>query len=160
MNSGNLKVMKPNPSVPTDNVKVMEDLDCVGKPEIFARLSRQVRPTVKLTIRRVVGRKSPFQMTFSLTNRCNFRCEYCDIPLQRREEMTTAQWKTCIDEFSAGGMGRASVIGGEPLLREDAGEIIRHLKSKGVHTAMNTNGWFVKDRIEDVQGLDLVCVTL
>jgi MoaA/NifB/PqqE/SkfB family radical SAM enzyme len=57
-------------------------------------------------------------------------------------------------------MGRASIIGGEPLLREDAGEIIRHLKQRGVHTAMNTNGWLVPDRIDDVAHLDLVCLTL
>jgi MoaA/NifB/PqqE/SkfB family radical SAM enzyme len=99
-------------------------------------------------------------MTLSLTNRCNFKCDYCDIPLQRRDEIDTAEWCRLIDAFVAGGMGRASLIGGEPLLREDAGAIIRHLRARGVHTAMNTNGWFVEERIDDVAELDLVCVTL
>jgi MoaA/NifB/PqqE/SkfB family radical SAM enzyme len=99
-------------------------------------------------------------MTLSLTNRCNFRCEYCHIPLQRRDEMSTDEWIAAIDDLRAGGMGRVSLIGGEPLLRKDAGRIIRHLKSRGVHTAMNTNGWFVPSLIEDVALLDLVCVTL
>lgn len=99
-------------------------------------------------------------MTFSLTNRCNFRCDYCHIPLQKRDEMTTDEWKSAMDDFWRGGMGRASLIGGEPLLRRDAGELIQHLKSRGVHTAMNTNGWLIRDRIEEVAQLDLVCLTL
>jgi len=123
-------------------------------------LERRTLPVLQLALRRVRGRRSPFQMTLSLTNRCNFKCDYCDIPLQRRDELDTAEWCRMIDEFVEGGMGRASLIGGEPLLRQDAGAIIAHLKSRGVHTAMNTNGWFVEERIEEVAGLDLVCITL
>ncbi len=123
-------------------------------------LARRTLPVVQLGARRLLARKSPFQMTFSLTNRCNFRCEYCEIPLQHREELTTDEWRRAIDEFVSGGMGRASLIGGEPLLRKDVGEIIRHLKLRGVHAAMNTNGWFVPAMIDEVARLDLVCVTL
>jgi len=57
-------------------------------------------------------------------------------------------------------MGRASIMGGEPLLRKDVGAIVRHLKQRGVHASMNTNGWLVSERIDDVADLDLVCVTL
>ncbi len=123
-------------------------------------LERRTVPVVQLGIRRLRGQKSPFQMTLSLTNRCNFKCDYCDIPLQRRAELDTAEWCRMIDELAAGGMGRASLIGGEPLLRRDAGAIVRHLESRGVHTAMNTNGWFVPERIDELEGLDLACVTL
>jgi MoaA/NifB/PqqE/SkfB family radical SAM enzyme len=123
-------------------------------------LERRTLPVLQLGVRRLLGRRSPFQMTLSLTNRCNFKCDYCDIPLQRREELETAEWCRMIDELAAGGMGRASLIGGEPLLREDAGAIIAHLRARGVHSAMNTNGWFVEDRIDDVARLDLACVTL
>jgi MoaA/NifB/PqqE/SkfB family radical SAM enzyme len=125
-----------------------------------SRLARQGLPVLRLGAQRVLGRRSPFQMTLSLTNRCNFKCEYCDIPLQRRDEMSTAQWVCAIDDLRGAGMGRASLIGGEPLLREDAGEIIAHLVQRGVHAAMNTNGWLVPERIDDVSRLDLVCVTL
>lgn len=120
----------------------------------------QILPLAKFGARRLRNAKTPFQMTFSLTNRCNFRCDYCHIPLQKRDEMTTEQWKDAMDAFRVGGMGRASLIGGEPMLRPDAGELIAHLKGRGVHTAMNTNGWFVRDRIEEMAPLDLVCLTL
>jgi MoaA/NifB/PqqE/SkfB family radical SAM enzyme len=124
------------------------------------RLARQGLPVLQLGVRRVLRKRSPFQMTLSLTNRCNFKCEYCDIPLQRRDEMSTEQWTRAIDDLRGAGMGRASLIGGEPLLREDAGAIIAHLVRRGVHAAMNTNGWLVPDRIDEVSHLDLVCVTL
>jgi MoaA/NifB/PqqE/SkfB family radical SAM enzyme len=129
-------------------------------PDSLGRVAQQVRPVVQLGVRRLMGRRSPFQMTFSLSNRCNFLCKYCRIPTQHLDEMTTAEWFEVIDEFRAGGMGRASLIGGEPLVREDAGDIIRHLKDVGVHAAMNTNGWFIADRIDDVSMLDLTCITL
>jgi len=117
-------------------------------------------PILKFGIRRLVRQKTPFQMTLSLTNRCNFRCTYCEIPLQHRDEMSTEEWFAAIDELQAGGMCRASIIGGEPLLRKDVGEIIRHLKRRGVHASLNTNGWLVAERIDQIDDLDLVSVTL
>ncbi len=123
-------------------------------------LARRALPVLQLGARRLLGRKSPFQVTLSLTNRCNFRCDYCHIPMQRIDEMTAAQWLSAIDALRAAGMGRASIIGGEPLLREDAPEIVRHLKRSGVHVSMNTNGWFIADRIGELDGLDLACITL
>jgi MoaA/NifB/PqqE/SkfB family radical SAM enzyme len=125
-----------------------------------ASAARRLLPVVQLGVRRLSRKKSPFQMTFSLTNRCNFLCEYCRIPTQKLAEITTAEWFRIIDEFADGGMGRASLIGGEPLVRKDCGEIISHIKRRGVHVSMNTNGWWTVERIEDVSKLDLVCITL
>ena len=129
-------------------------------PAPVARAAQQLRPVVQLGVRRLLGRKSPFQMTLSLTNRCNFLCDYCTIPLKRLEEMSADRWCEVIDEFRAGGMGRVSLMGGEPLLRQDTGRIISHLNAVGVHAAMNTNAWFVAERIEEVAKLDLVSISL
>jgi MoaA/NifB/PqqE/SkfB family radical SAM enzyme len=123
-------------------------------------LARKALPVVGFAARRALGRKTPFQITFSLTNRCNFRCEYCHIPLQHREEMSTDEWIQCFRELRDAGMGRASLIGGEPMVRRDVKQLIGALKGMGVHVAMNTNGWFVEDRLDDVAELDLACITL
>ncbi|MEM7155582.1 MAG: radical SAM protein [Myxococcota bacterium] len=109
---------------------------------------------------RVRGGKIPLAVTLSLTNRCNFRCVYCNVPDLAAGEMDTQEWQHCIDELAAAGMIRASVMGGEPLLRKDCGAVIRHLKHRGVHASMNTNGWLVENRIEDVALLDVVCVSI
>jgi MoaA/NifB/PqqE/SkfB family radical SAM enzyme len=121
---------------------------------------RRSLPVVKLLGRRITRRKSPFQVTFSLTNRCNFRCDYCHIPLQHRAEMTTAEWLAAIDELADAGMGRASFMGGEPLLRKDLPELIAHVKRRGVHASINTNGWLVPQHLDALAQLDLVCITL
>jgi MoaA/NifB/PqqE/SkfB family radical SAM enzyme len=121
---------------------------------------RRSLPVVQLLGRRITRRKSPFQVTFSLTNRCNFRCTYCHIPLEERAEMTTAEWRAAIDEFADAGMGRASFMGGEPLLRKDVPELIDHVKRRGVHASLNTNGWLVPQYIDALARLDLVCITL
>lgn len=123
-------------------------------------LGRRSLPVVKLLGRRITRRKSPFQVTFSLTNRCNFRCAYCHIPLQERAEMTTDEWRAAIDEFADAGMGRASFMGGEPLLHKDLPELIDHVKRRGVHASINTNGWLVPQHLDALARLDLVCITL
>lgn len=141
---------------------VLRSLSALGHaaPRTLRVLSHQAEAVGKLGVRRLRRKKSPFQVTFSLTNRCNFKCEYCEIPLQRRDEMSADEFCDAIDQLRAAGMGRASLIGGEPLLRKDVGQIIAHLGRRGVHAAMNSNGWLVRDRLEDVRKLDLVCITL
>lgn len=134
--------------------------DAGGWVDAIRTAGRRSLPVVQLVGRRLVRRKSPFQVTFSLTNRCNFRCEYCHIPLQQRAELSTAEWHGVIDEFADAGMGRASFMGGEPLLRKDLPELVEHVQRRGVHASINTNGWLVPQYLDTVAKLDLVCITL
>lgn len=127
---------------------------------IAPTLIHTIRPLARFVAARIRGHKFPLAVTLCITNRCNLRCTYCHMPTTEREEMPTPDWLRAIDEFRHAGMIRASLMGGEPLLRPDCGEIIAHLKHRGVHAAMNTNGWFVEDRIDEVARLDLVCVGL
>src|SRR4051795_4909664 len=96
--------------------------------EVLGAFGRRSLPVLHLVGRRISGRKSPFQVTFSLTNRCNFRCTYCHIPLEEQTEMTADDWHRAIDEFADVGMGRASFMGGEPLLHKDLPELVDHVK--------------------------------
>lgn len=123
-------------------------------------LVRQVEPLARFGVARATGRKFPLMVTMSLTDRCNFRCEYCCLPQMNRDEMSTADWHRAIDELADAGMMRVSLMGGEPLVRKDVGELIDHLKARGVNVAMNTNGWFFAQRMEHVSKLDLACITL
>jgi MoaA/NifB/PqqE/SkfB family radical SAM enzyme len=106
-------------------------------------------------------RRRPFSVTFILTHRCNFRCDYCDIPDAADEEMSTAEFCAAIDELAACGMARASFSGGEALLRRDAIEIIAHAKSRGLFTSLNSNAWLTGrhiDRLSKV--LDMLVMSL
>lgn len=123
-------------------------------------IGRQAGPAARFAWARATGRKHPLMVTLSLTDRCNFRCEYCKLPEMDRDEMSTADWLRAIDELADAGMMRVSLMGGEPLVRKDIGVLIDHLKARGINVAMNTNGWLVPRHLDDVLKLDLVCVTL
>lgn len=139
-------------------------------PTPFSRLSslgRTLLPLAKNAPKlsrfawaRATGQKFPLMVTLSLTDKCNFRCQYCELPKMNRDEMSTADWHRAIDELADAGMMRASIMGGEPLMRKDVGEIVDHLKARGVNVAMNTNGWYFPQKIDVVAKLDLVCITL
>ncbi len=128
--------------------------------KVISEVRQLVSPLGKFLSARARGQKLPLAVTLSLTNKCNFRCVYCNVPDIQDGEMETSDWLHAIDELAAAGMIRASVMGGEPLLRQDAGDVIRHLKRSGVHASMNSNGWLVEDRIADVEQLDVLCISI
>ena len=123
-------------------------------------LKRQALPAARFAWARALGKKHPLMVTLSVTDRCNFRCEYCNLPGMDRDEMTTADWIGAIDELADAGMMRVSLMGGEPLVRKDIGVLIDHLRKRGMNIAMNTNGWLVPRKMDEMMKLDLVCVTL
>lgn len=107
------------------------------------------------------GKRMPFSMTFILTHRCNFQCDYCNVPAKAGEEMSQAEFCAAIDELQVAGMSRASFSGGEALLRRDAVPIIAHAKSKGLFTSLNSNAWLLERRLPELQGvLDMLVVSL
>ncbi len=94
------------------------------------------------------------------TCRCNFMCAYCDIWRLRDDEISTSQAIAMIDEFYSLGMRRLRFDGGEPLMRDDIGELISHAVKKGVSTALATNGSLVEQNIEKLSLLDSLVVSL
>ncbi len=86
-----------------------------------------------------------------LTNRCNLRCRTCGVcELERarghEDELTTDQWKMVIDSATQRlGTSLAAVSGGEPLLRPDLFEIIRHATNRGMAIHLCTNAVLLDD---------------
>lgn len=104
--------------------------------------------------------RHPLSVTMISTYRCNFMCVYCDIWRLKDDELTTGQAMGMIDEFHSMGMRRLCLDGGEPLLREDIGELIAYSKDKGVCTALATNGYLIEKNIKGLKGLDSLIVSL
>ena len=84
-------------------------------------------------------------LRISLTDNCNLRCFYC-MPeeeyeftpaskLMQRDEIETLS-KIFVDL----GVNKIRLTGGEPLVRKDAGEIIRVLSKLPVKLTITTNG--------------------
>lgn len=108
----------------------------------------------------LLGRSYPLSVTFISTYRCNFTCDYCDVWKYKAREMTTLEVLSMIDEFAAMGARRFSFNGGEPLLRDDLGELISYCRRKGLFTTMFSNGSLVADRVDKLKDLDILTISL
>ena len=54
--------------------------------------------------------------------------------------MTTREVFRLFDEIAAMGTIRIGLWGGEPLIRDDIGDILEYGKKKGFYITMDTNG--------------------
>jgi MoaA/NifB/PqqE/SkfB family radical SAM enzyme len=125
------------------------------------RAAQAGRRAASLGAARVAGRPLPFSMTFILTHRCNFQCDYCNIPAAAGDEMSAAEFCRAIDELAEVGLARAGFSGGEALVRRDAIEIIRHARDRGLTTSLNSNAWLAERHIDELAGaLDLLVISL
>ena len=71
----------------------------------------------------------PMRYFFELTHRCNLKCPYCYLNSKKvKEEMSTRQWLKVIDEIPFYSL--VTLVGGEPLIREDFGEIFEAVSKK------------------------------
>ncbi|KPJ63198.1 MAG: hypothetical protein AMS15_01250 [Planctomycetes bacterium DG_23] len=109
---------------------------------------------------RMLGEIRPLFCQISVTNRCNANCRYCNYRFRYPEEMSTGELLSVIDQLAELGTRRISLWGGEPLLRDDIGEIVAHIKSKGINCAMNSNGYLVPQKREVVAMLDQFALSL
>ena len=99
-------------------------------------------------------RLMPLSLTLSLTYRCNSRCATCNVWRKTSDELTVDEWERTLRS-----LGRTpywiTVSGGEPLLREEAVEIIE-LAGRYCHPAIlniPTNGLLperIANRVEAV----------
>jgi MoaA/NifB/PqqE/SkfB family radical SAM enzyme len=136
-------------------------MSALGMSGKLRRSLRLVHAGARVLEAKARGGCFPFSMTFILTHRCNFRCEYCNIPDAADRELTTGEFCRALDELAALGLVRASFSGGEALLRKDAREIIRHARSLGLQTSLNSNAWLAYQHIDELaEILDLLVVSL
>lgn len=110
---------------------------------------------------RIFKRYIPFAVQFSITSKCNSRCNYCYAKYFQRNlpELDTNAVKRIIDQLSQAGTRRLSLVGGEPLIREDIGEIIDYIKSKNIECVITSNGYLLSHRFEEIKNIDLLCLS-
>jgi len=114
----------------------------------------------KMLQAKIFYRRFPLSVTFIITYRCNFQCHYCDVYSGDEKEMTTPEIFSMINQLVAMGMRRLGINGGEPLLREDIGDIITYAKKKKLYVTLFTNGSFVPEKIQEIKGVDLLLMSL
>lgn len=123
---------------------------------------KQIKFAGAIAHAKITKKYAPLQMQISLTNKCNLRCSYCYAlyPERPDPDLSTEEIKDLISQMAALGTKRINLVGGEPLMRKDIGEIISHIKKFKIECAMTTNGYFVPHKIEQLKSIDLVCISL
>jgi radical SAM protein with 4Fe4S-binding SPASM domain len=108
---------------------------------------------------------APYRMDLGITYRCNNECDHCYNGRSRQfPELSTRDWINILDRLWQIGVPHIIFTGGEPTLRNDLDELIRHAENNGQITGLNTNGRKLKDPSYVQQlvnaGLDHVQITL
>jgi MoaA/NifB/PqqE/SkfB family radical SAM enzyme len=108
----------------------------------------------------------PSIIAISMTNRCNSRCLTCSYwrNSSAEEELSTSEWKLIISKIKDWyGAFHFSIGGGEPLMRKDIYELIRHAVDIGCHPSIITNGLLLtEERVSALidAGLNGIAISL
>lgn len=114
-----------------------------------------------LVLCKIFGRKKPLIVSFSITERCNADCDYCDVGKNdRMEEYTSTEAMALLKELETLGMKKVIFTGGEPLLRKDIGSLISKASELGISVNLNTNGLLVPEKIGEISDADLLVLSL
>ena len=127
------------------------------------KLYRFGKPGLKILQSKVTGKRIPIRLDLNVTKYCNLRCKYCYVDfddLARHPERKAEEWNAVLTDFYSRGTRAVRLMGGEPLLRKDIGEIIDHAKGLGMVTEINTNGYLVKKRLDALKNIDSICFSL
>ncbi|CAN5175883.1 GTP 3',8-cyclase MoaA [soil metagenome] len=106
-------------------------------------------------------------LRISVTDRCNFRCQYCmpeDIKFQDKSHiLTLEEMLTFAEACLQLGVTKVRVTGGEPLVRRGVVWFVEQLKSLGFHdVTMTTNGFLLQENLDGLveAGLDRINISL
>lgn len=107
--------------------------------------------------------KIPFMLELQVTKACNLKCKYCYANLESLrddKDFSFDQIREIMEEFYALGTRVVRLLGGEPLIHKDIGEIIRYLRNKDIFIELATNGIFIERWLEDLQYVDILQISV
>ncbi|CCH65130.1 moaA/nifB/pqqE family protein [Richelia intracellularis HM01] len=114
--------------------------------------------TLKYILRKYLGGlvniMAPLIANYYLTYRCNARCHFCNIwALKPGKEAEFKTIKHNLQDLRLLGVKYIDFTGGEPLLRDDVGQIYAEAKHQGFYTSMTTNTILYPRKAKEIQGL-------
>ena len=129
----------------------------------------QVEPSDALRYGRHSGRLPSHLLQFSadkkpvvvwnMTRRCNLKCVHCyaqAVDPEGKDDISTDQAKTMIDDLAAYGAPVMLFSGGEPLVRQDLTELADHATQRGMRAVISTNGTLItKEKAKELKAVQL-----
>ncbi len=95
-------------------------------------------------------KNEPRLIFWELTKRCNLQCQHCRAEADDtyfEGEMNFDNIKSTINNISANYSPIVVLTGGEPLYRKDIFDIASYADSKGLRTALATNGTLIDEKV-------------
>ncbi len=119
--------------------------------QLEALVSNEACPICELDLETTMPFSStpsaPYRMDLAITYRCNNACAHCYNARSRNyPELSTQEWFKILDDLWKIGIPHIVFTGGEPTLRDDLPDLIRHAENNGQITGINTNGRRLKDQ--------------
>lgn len=124
------------------------------------RLSTKTKLALRIAETRLRAIRRPLLVGWSIESRCVFKCRFCSVWRNRTPNLPTEACQSLIDGLAQNRTFRITFTGGEPLLRDDLGHLLRYCHDRGISTTLNTSGWKVPDRIRELSTLDGLTVSI
>lgn len=102
----------------------------------------------------------PHHAQWLVTRKCNYQCRSCNVwKEQDQRELTAAEIKKGLDILKELGIVELVISGGDPLLRDDIGEIVDYA-SKLFVTTVYDNGSLALQKIDVLRKADFVAISI
>ena len=105
-------------------------------------------------------------VVWNVTRRCNLKCVHCYSHSEDRNysgELSLDEGKSLIEDLARFGSPVMLFSGGEPLIRKDILDLIRHAAAHGMRAVVSTNGTLITrslaERLKEI-GLSYVGISL
>jgi MoaA/NifB/PqqE/SkfB family radical SAM enzyme len=103
------------------------------------------------------SRRGPFFLSHLITGRCNCNCPTCLWRDNKADELETSVIERLYRGAKDAGFVANSIWGGEPLLRQDLGQLCRSSRENGMITTVITNGFLLPERADEI-GKEAHCI--
>jgi MoaA/NifB/PqqE/SkfB family radical SAM enzyme len=122
-------------------------------------LTTNLRKASRIAIKALTPNR-PHHAQWLITRKCNYRCRGCNVwKEQDKRELSTEEIKKGLDILKDLGIVEIVLSGGDPLLREDAAEIIEHA-SKLFITTVYDNGSMATKKIDALRNVDFAAISI
>ncbi|UXN74948.1 pyrroloquinoline quinone biosynthesis protein PqqE [Devosia sp. A8/3-2] len=106
----------------------------------------------------------PLAVLLEMTHRCPLQCGYCSNPVEMERagnELSTDEWKKVLTELAEIGVLQVHFSGGEPSVRKDSVELVRHANDLGLYTNLITSAVLItKERLTEIADAGLAHIQI
>jgi MoaA/NifB/PqqE/SkfB family radical SAM enzyme len=110
----------------------------------------QIARIIRTLLASRFGRRGPFLLSHLVTGRCNCNCPTCIWRDNESDELETSVIERLYRGAKVEGFVLNAIWGGEPLLRQDLGQLCRSSRENGMMTTVITNGFLLPDRAHEI----------